>query len=183
MVELRFVCVLALAVTGCSDDGLPVNNQNDSGTSGATASATASATAPATTTDDGVDSVGGTAEGTAGTGPVGTGTDGPPNATESTGTDGPTGSTEGSSTGVDTDSSTGTETETDGCEPITEDASDIGTDCMSDMDCEPGYTCQPFNGFVFEQTCQILCTESCECPMGLTCQFTADKVTDWFQCV
>lgn len=179
MIELRFVCVLALAVPACSDDGLP-GTQN----TGGTGTATGTATTP--TTDGGVESANGTGEGTAG--PAETGTSGPPpSATEGSTTDASTGEPADSTsdTGMDTENTGGSSTgaETEGCQPITEDASDIGTDCMSDMDCEPGYTCQPFNGFVFEQTCQILCTESCECPMGLTCQFTDDKVNDWFQCV
>ena len=51
------------------------------------------------------------------------------------------------------------------------------------LDCPAEYTCQPFAGIVFQQTCQILCTMDCECPAGLTCFEVADKSgAVWYQC-
>jgi hypothetical protein len=69
------------------------------------------------------------------------------------------------------------------CVPITEDASGINLECNVDGDCPAGYTCQPFQGIVFQTTCQVLCEQTCECPAGLTCNETADKSgAVWHQC-
>lgn len=87
-----------------------------------------------------------------------------------------------------TTSGTTTDTETQGttdggCAPITEDPAAIGTDCQAAADCPDGYTCQPFEGFAFQMTCQVLCEQTCQCPMGLTCNETVDKTgVPWFQC-
>ncbi len=98
--------------------------------------------------------------------------------TSSSGSSG-SGSSDGSST---TGGASSSATET-GCSPITDDASAIGTDCVVDDQCPDGYTCQPFEGFVLQMQCQILCEETCECPMGLTCNETADKSgATWSQC-
>lgn len=90
--------------------------------------------------------------------------------------------------GADTSTSTstgpgpGTSGETEVCDPITEDASDIGTKCENDEGCEPGYTCQAFEGIVLQRTCQIRCDLDCECPEGLGCMAIQDKIHAWFQC-
>lgn len=82
--------------------------------------------------------------------------------------------------GTSGSSSTATET---GCAPITDDATAIGTDCMADLDCPDGYTCQPFQGFDLQMQCQVLCEQTCECPVGFTCTETVDKTgVSWFQC-
>lgn len=175
MFQKTFVCGLALALVGaCSDDGAPGQGQNSS-----TAAETGGTTNATSTTDDGV--------GTGG-GETGTATEGPPLPT--TGTAEGTGPETGTGTADTGTGTTGTETGTESgststgeiCEPITEDASDVGTQCMNDLDCEPGYTCQEFIGVALEMTCQIICEETCECPMGLTCTFTEDKSGSWFQC-
>ena len=98
---------------------------------------------------------------------------------ESTTTDGPGGSST-------TDASGTTETDTDTgekCVPITEDPSGVGIQCESDMDCLPGYSCQPFQGIVLQTSCQVLCEQTCECPAGLACLDVADKSgMAWHQC-
>ena len=50
-----------------------------------------------------------------------------------------------------------------------------GGECINDVDCPAGYTCQPFAGIVFQLSCQILCTQDCECPAGYTCYVHADS--------
>lgn len=181
--------ILAIGVffapaAGCSDDGLPSQGQNSTSTT----SDGDGGSLP--TSDPGPDTGNATADG---------GSDGPPAETGdgttadpggTTGTTGATGAPEGSgsSTG-DTEGSSSSTGDTEGssstgdmCMPITEDASDIGSPCQIDADCSPGYTCQTFVGFALDQTCQILCTQACECPMGLACTFTQDKVASWNQC-
>jgi hypothetical protein len=69
-----------------------------------------------------------------------------------------------------------------GCQQITNDASGIGADCMTTAMCLPGYTCQEYVGFVLDLSCQILCTQTCECPTGLDCIIMQDKVKTWMQC-
>lgn len=113
------------------------------------------------TTNTGTSEGGSTDEGTTDTGSTDEGT-----------TD--TGTSEGGSTD---EGSSGTSS----CEPPDNGAS-IGQDCFA-APCPDGYTCQPFVGFVFQLQCQILCTEDCECPEGLTCNATTDKTgVVWHQC-
>jgi hypothetical protein len=183
----RFVVAAWLAAAvGCSDDGLTVQDQNSSDTGSDTVP-------PGDSTGNGNpttgESQGGSADGTGAedttndvaTGPASDGgttsgtSDGPSSTSEAT-------ATEGSST---TEATATTEASSTGevCDPITEDPSGIGAACRGPLDCLEGYTCQPFEGFVFQQTCQILCTMDCECPMGLTCMETVDKTgVPWFQC-
>ena len=66
---------------------------------------------------------------------------------------------------------------------LTNDASELGNACEGNVDCGEGYTCHPFNGFVFVMECQILCEEDCQCPDGLTCQPMADNINQWMQCM
>ncbi len=171
----------------CSDDGLGVQNQNsstgsDEGDSGQGATtvngdSTGIATGPAgsdgtgssgsdvATEGDNTSATGTTSEGT------GTTSDGSGSGSgEGTGTSEGTGTTDGGST-------------TEACMPISDDPSGIGMNCVSDLDCPDGYTCQPFVGFAFMQTCQILCENDCDCPVGLTCNETVDKTgVPWYQC-
>ncbi len=175
MNKIRCATLLTLITAiACSDDGAPGQGQNETGTTGA-GSLTAPTDGEPTSAGDttGNESVGGS---TGDTGDGGTGSTG---EVATTGID-----TDPTSTGTGTDTGTGTSTgtDTDSCQPITEDASAIGVDCRNDGDCPPEYTCQPFIGVAFQQTCQILCEEDCECPMGLTCTFTEDKMGSWFQC-
>jgi hypothetical protein len=166
----------ALAV-GCSDDG--VQGQNDAGgTSAATGTGNVSSgdgaddgsdptgagmTSPSTTSGD--DSGSG---GTAGPADSGSGSD----SGTGTGTDSGSGSDSGSDSGT-----TG-----DVCEPP-DDGASIGLDCAGGGMCPPGYTCQGFSGIVFQESCQILCTQDCECPMGTTCIQVVDKGgIPWMQC-
>ena len=173
--KIRVVCTLALAVvSGCSDDGVPGQGQNSSTSGHADDGSGSPADAPNSTSDGGS------------TGSAGSSGGEPPSATTGGGTQGETegdvevdteGDTEGTTSG-DTEGTTTGEI----CEPITEDPTGIGTPCQTDMDCLPGYTCQVFEGFVLELSCQILCEDTCECPEGLTCTLTQDKVKSWFQC-
>jgi hypothetical protein len=64
----------------------------------------------------------------------------------------------------------------------TEDPSEIGNACQNGMGCGPGYTCQPFNGFVLQETCQILCADPCECPDNHACVPVMDKGDAWMEC-
>jgi hypothetical protein len=180
--KARFVCsVWLVAVVACSDDGLTVQGQNSSSTG--EDSANNGTGSPPTTDSQGVETGTGPVPGDT-SGPLDTGpltTDGTEDTgasdTESTATDGTTGGTTGSTEGSTEGSTTG-----DVCEPITHDPSGIGTDCSNGGACLPGYTCQPFVGFVLQETCQILCTMDCECPAGLSCVETSDKVSAWYQC-
>jgi hypothetical protein len=70
----------------------------------------------------------------------------------------------------------------DACEPITDDPSEIGNDCGGGVACGPGYTCQPFAGFVLQESCQIICTQDCECPDTYSCVPIQDKGNQWMQC-
>jgi hypothetical protein len=192
----RFVCAAWLVVAAaCSDDGLSVQDLNSSstaaeGSSSGSASGNAT-TSPVTTVDSA--SITGTDDGPGGTtvaeptdagdtvldeSTVGT-TGGPG---DSTGTTDGTGTTGGSTTEGSTEGSTTGGSTTEACEPITEDASGIGVDCMNDGECPEGYTCQAFEGIVLQQLCQILCTQDCECPAGLTCIEVSDKSGSWHQC-
>lgn len=182
----RFVVAAWLAAAaGCSDDGIPAQGLNSSGTGVDTVpgESTGNGTNPTTGEDQG-----GTGNGT-GTGPADgdtqggpdTDTSGPPPADGSTSVATDDGSTVGTTEATGT--TEGSPTTGEVCDPITEDPSGIGVACRGDLDCLEGYTCQPFNGLVFQQTCQILCTMDCECPMGLACVETVDKLgIPWFQC-
>ncbi|MCA9705228.1 MAG: hypothetical protein KDK70_05170 [Myxococcales bacterium] len=176
----RFSLVFVLAVlAACSDDGVPGQGQNsttgDDGGEGTTTAPTTGVPTGATDPTSGNTQGGSTGEGTSGP----TTTDEPPNDTSS---DATAGTTVGDTTGGTTDATEGSSSTGPMCEPITEDPSDIGTPCMNDLDCAPGYTCQIFEGFVLDLTCQILCEQACECPMGLACTYTEDKVKSWYQC-
>jgi hypothetical protein len=75
---------------------------------------------------------------------------------EDSGIDGGTIDDGGSDTGVDAYV----------CERATEDSSDIGFEC-SRCTGQPGYTCLG-SGALF--SCQVLCTEDCNCPVGWECR-------------
>jgi hypothetical protein len=180
---------LVVAATGCSDDGLNVQGLNSSSTGNSGGDSTGNATGPVTTADDhgGTGSVDGTSTGAGTQGNVDTsaGSSTSEIPTGSTGdattlggtTEGPGSSSEGPGT-TEGSSSTG-----EVCEPINEDPSGIGGECINDVDCLDGYTCQPFVGIVFQLSCQILCTQDCECPLGYTCIEIADKSgSTWHQC-
>lgn len=181
----RFVSVafLALAAAGCSDDGLNVQDLNSSSTAGSGGDSTANPTSPQTTAD--------TLDGSAsGEGSMTGGTQGDTGASGGT-SETPTGTTGDATTTVgttdDTTDGTGTSEGSsstgEACQPITEDPSGIGGECINDVDCPVGYTCQPFAGIVFQLSCQILCTQDCECPAGYTCLEIADKSgSTWHQC-
>ena len=70
----------------------------------------------------------------------------------------------------------------DACVPLSDDPGNIGVECNNDAECGPGYTCHPFNGFVLQFTCQILCSEDCECPNNFSCNLMADKIDQWMEC-
>lgn len=179
----RFVCIAWLvAAVACSDDGLNIQGLNSSSSGIATGGGDSTGQVATTADSQSPDASGsgespGDTTGPADSGPTST-EDGTAGPIDTTGT-GDTGDT-GTGTGTGT---TGTGTTGEACDPITEDPSGIGTECRSDLDCLPGYTCQSFEGFAFQQTCQILCTMACECPMGLACLETSDKSgAVWFQC-
>ena len=66
--------------------------------------------------------------------------------------------------------------------PITEDGSAVGQTCM-DAPCPEGYTCQDIQGFQFQQLCEIICEEDCDCPEDHVCAMHNDKtMIPWFQC-
>lgn len=175
---LGLMCLVSTAA--CSDDGLTVQNQNSS-TSGAD-------TNPEVLTTGAQDGESGSAGGTGdSTGPSDpSDTESPPSDTEGTTTGEPATSTDTGSTSTEGStgtSDTGTGTTGEPCMPITNDPSGIAVDCVSDLDCPAGYTCQPFEGFVFQMQCQILCMEACECPPGLMCNPIMDKSgASWSQC-
>lgn len=180
---LGLVCLVATAA--CFDED-PIIQNSSSSTSGVD---TTTEPPPTATQGGGSSSASGTGDSTGPSDP--SETDSPPGETEgmttgepatgtetgSTSTEGTTG-TSGTGTG-----DTGTGTTGDACMPITNDASGIAVDCVSDLDCPAGYTCQPFQGFVMQMQCQILCTDVCECPPGLLCNPVMDKSgSSWSQC-
>jgi hypothetical protein len=99
----------------------------------------------------------------------------------SSSSDGSTGST--GSTGADSSGSSSEDSTTSSvCEPITDDPSAINQDCMG-APCPEGYTCQDIVGFQFQQLCEIICVEDCECPEDHYCAKHTDKtMVPWFQC-
>jgi hypothetical protein len=180
--RIRFVCAAWLvAAAACSDDGLTVQDQNSSGTAADGAETTGVVTGPPTSESA---SQGGS--GTGDTGPFdetthGVSSTGPLSPDSSGSGTGDASGTTGGTTSESTGTTGGSTTEV--CDPITDDPSGIGAMCRSDFDCLPGYTCQPFEGIVFQQMCQILCMQDCDCPMGYTCIETVDKTgIPWFQC-
>lgn len=68
------------------------------------------------------------------------------------------------------------------CVPITTDDSAIGFNCISAADCPESYTCQLSLDGVVSRSCQIVCTEDCECPAGHTCEPHSDDSGTWMQC-
>ena len=71
----------------------------------------------------------------------------------------------------------------DACVPVSTDPSAIGQICSGGAGCPSGYTCQPFSGFVFMETCQILCSDDCDCPAAHRCVMITDKTSvPWYQC-
>jgi hypothetical protein len=183
----RLACAAWLVVAvACFEDGPIVQDTSSSSTGGTDPSgATTAGPGPITTTDDHSGTADGSGSTTQGDPTVGDSTSVPP-LTDGTGTTDDSGTTTGTTTGS-TDGSTGGSTTsgstTEACDPITEDPSGIGVDCLSDLECLPGYTCQPFEGFVFQMTCQILCEQDCDCPMGYVCFEVADKSGSvWHQC-
>lgn len=176
---------LVVAAAGCSDDGLNVQGQNSSSTGNSGGDSSGNATAPVTTADE----HGGTASADGGTTAQGTQGNVDTSAGSST-SEIPTGTTVDATIGATEGSSSGGPGTTEGssstgevCEPITDDPSFIGGECINDVDCPDGYTCQPFAGIVFQLSCQILCMEDCECPLGYTCLEIADKSgATWHQC-
>jgi hypothetical protein len=96
----------------------------------------------------------------------------------SEGSTGSTGSTGADSSGSSSEGSTTSSV----CEPITDDPSAINQDCMG-APCPEGYTCQDIVGFQFQQLCEIICVEDCECPEDHYCAKHTDKtMVPWFQC-
>lgn len=174
------LCGLVVAAA-CSDDGLTVQNQNSS-----TSSAGSGGIESAATGEDQATATAGGSGGTTSPADTSATETSPPHDTDTgeppSDTTGPELDTEGSTTGG-TDSTDGTDTTTgEPCMPITEDPSAIGQACMIEADCPAEYTCQSFQGIVLQQTCQILCTMDCECPMGLVCVPVMDKAASWMQC-
>lgn len=182
-VSTAFLCALSLVMVGaaCSDDGIAPQSDatgSPAGTTGADEAATEG--------QDGASGGGGT------DGPSNGSTGGDGSTTGGVGSSGPegtgtgtagTGQTDGTST--DGDSSTGEGSSTgEACVPLADGAA-IGQDCgPGGVMCPPEYTCQPFAGIVFQESCQIICTQDCECPMGMACQEIMDKGPgSWFQCV
>ena len=178
---------LVVAAAGCSDDGLDVQGQNSSSTGNSGGDSSGNPTAPATTADehggtgsaDGDSTVGGT-QGNVDTSAGSTTSEIPPGSTGDATT---VGATEGTSSSGGPGTTEGSSSTGEVCEPITEDPSGIGGECINDVDCPAGYTCQGFAGIVFQLSCQILCTQDCECPLGYTCVEIADKSgSTWHQC-
>ena len=171
---------LALA-SGCSDDGVQQDEDTAASTTGEQSSAgdgAAAETSPGGSGDGG-DSSGQSTAGDPTT--SGGSTSGPP---QGSGTDGSGSGTDGTGSGTDSGSDSGSDGGTTGavCEPP-DDGAAIGQDCGGGGLCPMGYTCQPFVGFVFQESCQILCTEQCECPMGTACVQVVDKTgIPWMQC-
>lgn len=174
---LGLVLGLGLAATSCSDDksgkstvtiadddsadAVTYAGPDEWGTSETSAGSVGTTATGVTTVNDGPDDADADAVTYAG-------------PDETTWIDEPTSTTDTSST------TQGTET---GCAPITEDATAIGQDCESDAQCPDGYTCQTFVGIELQMQCQILCEQTCECPMGLMCNETVDKGgVPWSQC-
>ena len=59
----------------------------------------------------------------------------------------------------------------------------LGQDCTTNGDCPSGFVCQPVNGFILTQSCQIRCdSPAFTCPCGTACMDHGDKVTSWRQC-
>lgn len=99
-----------------------------------------------------------------------------------TGVDGSTGSS-GTETTASDSSSTGGESSTgDACQPVTEDVSAIGQDCVSDDDCPDAYACIDAGAFAPQPLCRIPCTMDCECPDGLSCQVIEGKAMVGNEC-
>ena len=168
-----FLCVSSLVAIGaCFDDVDPPQGEGSGSTS------SAGTTGPATDTTTSVQDGSGT--GTSSMGSTDAGTSGDVGSSSSGGivdTTGGLGSTGEASTGEEGSSSSG-----ETCVPLA-DGSAIGQDCSGGAPCPASYTCQPFAGFVFMESCQILCTQDCECPLGTTCNGTVDKTgIPWFQC-
>lgn len=186
--RISLACSLVLLVA-CSDDAPTGDGTDGEVTTGGPTSADGS---PGSADDDGGSTQGGGGSGSSGspassdTTASGSSSDDDATASESTADPSGTGSSDGG-TGSDTGASEGGSSSDGGttaaCEPITEDASAINQDCVADGDCPDGYTCQEFNGILLQQTCQILCEETCECPDGLSCVEVEDKLMiPWHQC-
>jgi hypothetical protein len=186
--RLFFVSSLALTVA-CFEDTTSGDGSTSNTTTGGTADGGPSTAddGPSTADDggitqgDGTGTSGGASETTA----VDSSGDGPGSSSDD---DGPGTSSGGASSSEGGGSSSEGSSSDDGgttaaCQPITDDASAIGQACGDDGDCPEGYTCQGFSGIVFQQSCQILCAETCECPNGYACTFTVDKSgIPWYQC-
>lgn len=96
------------------------------------------------------------------------------------GSDGTASTTVGANDSTTSDDGSATET---GCTVVSDDPSGIGMVCELDEQCLQGYTCQSFEGFVVERSCEILCEADCECPVGYGCVEVMDKVKTWQQCM
>jgi len=159
-IRLSFAVPLALALFGCPGDDTTTTTSGASST-GSTGAADSTTAVPGTSST--------TAVGTDSTG-------------SSTTTDASTSSTTAMDTtvGMATDSSGGSSTGPGACPPA--DGASIGVDCKPGT-CPECYTCQPFEGIVFQQQCQILCESVADCPPGLECTMVVDKTgMPWQQC-
>jgi hypothetical protein len=74
------------------------------------------------------------------------------------------------------------EAETAACDPLTEDASEIGKLCSADNECPEAYVCMEIIGVQAQHLCVIFCQMDCECPGGTTCELMADKEKQWHEC-
>jgi hypothetical protein len=183
---------MGVALLGCSDDGIA--NQSGGGVTGNGSGLTADGDDAG---DDGGDtgtaatsggSTGGAAEastGSSGSDGGSTGATGDTGSTDTGSTD--TGSTDTGSTGTgSTDtggSDSGGSSDSGGnmCPPAN--GIGIGSDCAGGGVCPDCLTCQPFVGFVLQETCQILCAGPADCPPGYNCVMAVDKTgVPWQQC-
>ena len=68
------------------------------------------------------------------------------------------------------------------CDPLAANRDAANTSCEGPGDCPDGYTCHAMNGIVLQLTCEILCTQDCECPDAGTCMTRQDKAGSWMEC-
>ena len=182
----RLFLVSSLALSTACLDGPPTSETEGTG------SGTAGASDAGSSTDGGPTSADGAASNTQGGSGSSSGSASDETAMASSSDDGGSETAEGSSGGDSSSSGAGSSSEggsssessgTAGCEPITDDPTAIGDPCTGNGDCPAGYTCQPFSGIVPQESCQILCEQSCECPQGFQCVQVTDKSgIPWMQC-
>lgn len=175
--------------TGTTDATSMVPQMSTTGDSSSTAADDATSTGMPDATTDGTETSATTESDdgdSSSSGSTSAGTTGTDDGTTDGTTDG--GTTDGGTTGGGTDpgSSEGGSDTGMACLPD-DDGAAIGSDCgPGGAMCPECYTCQPFVGFVLQETCQVLCEPElggADCPAGLSCMMVADKTgMPWHQC-